>query len=302
MFITVTSYEEFGHFARAFGEGKIPLLLVVGAPGTSKTQTILNNLKVKHEWIDGHLSPISLYMRLYHARNQLVVIDDVDAIYANKSARGMLKALCQTNPVKKVTWETRSRILDEEKVPRSFSTRSNVCIIANEWRTTDEDVLAIEDRAIGIRLEPTPLELHKHVATWFKDQVAFDFVGSIAHLIETPSIRNYLAAAQLHKSIDDWRDVTLRRCVRPEHRAIWEIRHNPALKTEKARVRAFVAGKHGSRATYFRLVKKMPRPISVPSIKLKSRSRSESPARPAKPGRGRSSRRSKSGRRGTRAR
>src|SRR4051812_38539722 len=207
-FITVTTYDEFFRFVDAFAKGRIPLLLVVGDPGVSKSQSVKRALTNPACWIEGQASAVSMYCLLYHNRNLPTIIDDVDDLYANDSARRLIKCLCQTDPIKRLSWNTMSKHLDEANVPRSFDTTSNVCIIANEWKTLSKDVAAIEDRAVALFFKPTALEVHKQVAAWFDDQQVFDFMGSIAHLVEAPSMRHYLFARNMKRAkFLDWKQL-----------------------------------------------------------------------------------------------
>ena len=49
-------------------------------------------------WIEGNATPFGMYAKLYRHRDQFVVIDDVDALYADRSGVRLLKCLCQTDP------------------------------------------------------------------------------------------------------------------------------------------------------------------------------------------------------------
>jgi hypothetical protein len=46
--------------------------------------------------IEGNATPFGMYVKLYRHRDQFVVIDDVDALYADRSGVRLLKCLCQT--------------------------------------------------------------------------------------------------------------------------------------------------------------------------------------------------------------
>jgi hypothetical protein len=45
-----------------------------------------------------------------------VAIDDVDGLYASNAAVRLLKCLCQTDPVKRVTWQSASALLDRTRL------------------------------------------------------------------------------------------------------------------------------------------------------------------------------------------
>jgi hypothetical protein len=280
-FITVTTYDEFFRFVDAFAKGRIPLLLVVGDPGVSKSQSVKRALTNPACWIEGQASAVSMYCLLYHNRNLPVIIDDVDCLYANDSARRLIKCLCQTDPVKRLSWNTMNKSLDEGGIPRQFDTTSNVCIIANEWKTLSQDVAAIEDRAVAINFRPTALEVHLQVAEWFDDQEVFDFMGSIIHLIESPSMRHYLIAKHLRRArFKNWQKLTVERVSSAEVQAIAKIKSDPKLTTEKDRVARWIREGHGSRPTYFRAAQKLPAKVKVPKLKVKGPPKPPTPTQP----------------------
>jgi len=81
----------------------------------------------------------------------------------------LLKSLCQTTVEKTVRWDSDARTLKSKDIPTHFSTTSRVAIIANQWKTLNEDVAAIEDRGHVVLFEPTPEEVHHRTAEWFQD-------------------------------------------------------------------------------------------------------------------------------------
>lgn len=268
--LTVTSYEKFHQFVKAFAKGNIPLLMIIGDPGVSKSQSVRRAVKGEVCWIEGQASAFMMYGELYRHRNRPVVIDDVDALYADDAARRLLKSLCQTDIEKEISWKTRSKYLEEQKIPTTFRTKSKVCIIANEWRSLNTDVKAIEDRAVAVIFKPSPLEVHTEVAKWFKDQETFDFLASILHLISTPSMRHYIFAASLRKAkLKDWKNLTIERVCDSELVVVAQYKHDESYQSDRQRAKAFVEAGHGSQATFYRLVKRLPEKVEVPEIRLR---------------------------------
>lgn len=270
-FITVHTYAEFATYIEAFAKGRIPLLLIIGEPGVSKSKSVKAAVsKLKHEptWLEGQLSAIALYCALYENRNKRIIIDDVDSLYANDATRRLLKCVCQTDAEKSVSWNTRNPYLDEAGIPRQFTTTSTVCIIANEWKTLSTDVAAIEDRAVAMLFKPTAAEVHLQTAKWFDDQAAFDFIGSIVHLIENPSMRHYIFARNLRVAgMKDWQQRTIERVCSGDVLRMTTIKSLDL--PEKTRIKEWIKRKFGSRATYFRVAKKIPKPVDMPQVKVK---------------------------------
>ena len=57
-------------------------------------------------WIEGNASPFGMYVKRYGHRDEFVVIDDVDALCADRSGVRLLKCLCQTEDEKSVAWHS----------------------------------------------------------------------------------------------------------------------------------------------------------------------------------------------------
>ena len=90
-------------------------------------------------WIEGNATPFGMYAKLYRHRDQFVVIDDVDALYADRSGVRLLKCLCQTEEEKAVAWHSDARSLERQRIPREFTTKSRVVIISNDWQTLEQE-------------------------------------------------------------------------------------------------------------------------------------------------------------------
>ena len=58
-----------------------------------------------------------MYVKLYRHRDEFVVIDDVDALYADRSGVRLLKCLCQTEEEKAVAWHSDARSLQAPADP-----------------------------------------------------------------------------------------------------------------------------------------------------------------------------------------
>jgi hypothetical protein len=59
--------------------------------------------------------------------------------------------------------------LQLQGIPQEFQTASRMAIIANQWKTLNRNVAALQDRGHVVLFAPSPLEVHLHVATWFWD-------------------------------------------------------------------------------------------------------------------------------------
>src|SRR5690242_4326817 len=199
-FQRITTYRELEQFAEAFAKGSLSFLGVFGKAGLAKSRTIRQALGARACWIDGNVSPFGIYMLAYEHRNQSIVLDDVDGLYRDRNGVRLLKALCQTEREKTLCWETDAKTLEDRGIPRQFPTTSHVAIIANQWKSLNADVAALEDRGHFLYFDPLSVEVHRQAGTWFWDQEIFDFIAQQLHLMESHSLRTYWRAAELKKA------------------------------------------------------------------------------------------------------
>ena len=155
---------------------------------------------------------------------------------------------------KRVAWHSAAAGNDE--LPREFKTSSRVVIIANDWKTLDQNVTAVQDRGHLVIFEPSAEEVHREVAQWFWDQNIYDWFADHLHLIPNPSMRNYVRAAELQASGINWVQHLLSE-IPEKTRLVAELRADPRFATENERIEAFGQRGGGSRATYFNHKKRL---------------------------------------------
>ena len=265
--VRIATYDGLDRYVRAFAAGKFNLIVLVGAPGLQKSRVVREAVPDAC-WIEGHATPLGIYMRLWEHRDEPVVIDDVDGLYADKGAVRLLKGLCQTERRKTVAWESSTKILTDAGIPRRFTTASQVLIIANAWKSLNVHVAALEDRGHLLHFEPDVLEVHTRTASWFWDQEIFDWIATRLHLIERPSMRIYRAAWELKSAGMDWRGQLLSRWLSGARLLVARLQADPSFATEEDRVKAFVEQGGGCRATYFNHSRRLKPPLGVPTIAL----------------------------------
>ena len=245
---TVTTYEELHRFVTAFAEGHLNLLILIGKAGLAKSQSVRRAVGEGACWIEGNATPFGIYSQLYRHRGELIIIDDVDSLYTDRAAVRLLKCLCQTDPEKNIAWHTAAAGTDE--LPNQFKTTSRVVIIANNWKTLNQNVAAVQDRGHLVIFEPTAEEIHYQVAEWFDDQTIYYWFADHLHLIPNPSMRHYVRALELQKAGINWVQHLLAE-IPPKTRLVAELRADPRFSTEKDRIEEFKNRGGGSRATYF---------------------------------------------------
>lgn len=251
--IIIDSYEDLYRFAAAFATRKLNLLIVIGRPGVAKSETIRAALPDNACWIEGNATAFGIYEKLFENRGELVVIDDVDSIYADKSAVRLLKSLCNSRPTKQLSWNSRAA---GDRIPREFETTSHTCIIANDWRELDANVEALMDRGQLIRFDPTAEEVHRKTAEWFRDEEVYLWFGDHLDYFPTLSMRDYVKCAELKNAGFRWREMMLGH-VPQNIRVMIDVLADSTLSTEDDRANRFRERTGASRATYFNTKKKI---------------------------------------------
>lgn len=253
----LSSYAELEAFLTAFAEGHINLVILIGARGLGKSRAVRNILGDEICWIEGNASPFGIYVQLYRHRDQIVVIDDVDSLHADKNGVRLLKNLCQTEPVKRVAWQTAAKGLEKEKIPREFSTTSRTVIVSNDWRNTNRNTAAVEDRGQVLVFRPTPLEVHRKVYEWFEDDEIYGWIGERLNLIHAPSMRLYYRARELKRGGLNWKRVIPESVGDQRTRLALELLTDGSYSTQEDRARAFITQGGGCRATFFNYAKRL---------------------------------------------
>jgi hypothetical protein len=266
--VTVSTYAEFDRFAGAFAEGHFNLLIVLGGPGLSKTRLMRKAVGPSACCIEGHVTPFGVYRLLWQYKDRPIVLDDADSLFLNAEGIRLMKAMCQTEAVKRISWHSDNRTLKEEDIPREFETRSKVAIVANQWCPKSADVEALEDRGHILLFRPSALEVHRKTAEWFWDQEIFDFFAAHLGLITEPSMRHYLAAWELMQAGMDWKTLILSRFISGPTLLVAKLKADPSFPSEKARVEAFIDAGGGCRTTYFDHARRLNVLEEVPRIVL----------------------------------
>jgi hypothetical protein len=250
--LQLTSYERLEDYLRAFAQGHFHLVILVGERGLSKTRTVRAVLGTQQVcWIEGNATPFGMYVKLYQHRDQFVVIDDVDALYADRSGVRLLKCLCQTEEEKSVGWHSDARSLERRGIPREFSTKSRVIIISNDWKTLNKNVDALQDRGHVLMFQPSAAEVHQKAGTFFDDSEIYEWFTANLHRIREPSLRHYVRARELKAAGMDWTDILAEEAENSRARLTAELLASTAYGSTAARIKAFVENGGGCRATFF---------------------------------------------------
>lgn len=249
--LVLHGYDQLEGYIRAFADGHLNLVILVGQAGLAKSRTVRRVLESEVCWIEGNATPFGIYERLYRHRDQFVIIDDVDSLYADRGGVRLLKCLCQTEEEKTVAWHSDARRLEKHGIPREFVTRSRVIIICNDWRTLNRNVAALQDRGHVLVFMPSAVEVHRRAGEWFKNDEIYTWFGENLHRVREPSLRHYVRAKELKAAGIDWTDVLSIDEENARARLAAEILASETYQNTAERVRAFVGLGGGCRATFF---------------------------------------------------
>ena len=189
--ISITKYSQLDLYLGKFAEGELGLVILLGRHGTGKSEGVRRALNILSSdgytpadggpqvlYVEGHMRPYGLYCSLWEYRDRVVVLDDLDKLYADADCVRILKPLCNTERSKRITWLSNTTLQGGD-IPPSFGTTSRVILIANEWRTRNPNVRALEDRAIILHFDPSNSEVHRRVGEWFQDYEVYRFIAQI---------------------------------------------------------------------------------------------------------------------------
>ena len=262
MELRINKVKDLRKIARKFAAGDLERIMIVGPPGQGKTETIKEALGQKgHLCLRGRTTAISFYEELYDHCDMPIVLDDTAEMLLDTNVQEMLRDLTETTTTRRVSWRTQSKNLDEKGIPKSFVTRSPVCVLANKLGTGGVWP-ALNSRCHLWRAEFDWLELVAETRRlgWFGDEEILDFALNYARC--QPDLRLFQKAADLKRTkLGDWRGL-FEAEVTNRDVELQKILADESLGTA-GQVRVFVDGGHGSRAKFFRQRKKL---LSVGSV------------------------------------
>jgi hypothetical protein len=285
----IRTFDELREFRDSFFNGEFHFLLVVGRQGVSKSSEFEercrpckdrdgNEFSVAY-YVKGNITAPEAYRLSYLHRNKRLVFDDGERLWADRNGRYLLRDLTECKPRKCVSWRADNKAFERQRIPKSFWTRSQVCLIMNRFAFGDAlEYEAIVDRGQFIYFDPTALEIHKNTALWFWDQQVFDFIGEHLHIIDHDklSARTYVKAFE-RKAKGDWREFIARRYFKQSgEQWVLALESSPNYQSVDERVAEFMRRTGLCRSTYFNYKKSLRtdgqlHPLDVPQFLLTGR-------------------------------
>lgn len=257
-----------------------------GKGGTGKTFRTLNQCisalgDEEVAYADSFTTPTALYVWLYENRDKkILILDDCAGMMDNNKILSMLKgALWHVNDgtTRIVNYMTTKPPKDEydEPLPRSFEVEARIIIITNYLNEDNPHVKAILSRINKVVVEVPRKELlvilrqiiqkdYHSLSKEDKEEVLNYLESKTSNASEDLNIRtllrmlNYKIWANNNKKGDAWQPLCLKLLQRDDRLALVEkILEDVTLTTENDRENKFIELTGDSRATYYRLKKKL---------------------------------------------
>lgn len=232
-------------------------LIVSGPPGIGKSHGVMQMLKyptkdtmralsgegtnnsVDYEIISGSSSAVGLYMKLYDFRypNSVLVFDDCDEIFANEESLNLLKAALDSSEERTISWNKKSRTLQENDVPNSFDFNGSIIVLTNidferARNSLRKHLDAMISRCHYVNLEVTTnrdkiLRVKQIVRDGMLEKYGFEdgeeeeiikYMEENADYLYDISLRMVTKIADLVAEFADWRDLAETTCMKREAR------------------------------------------------------------------------------------
>src|SRR5262249_45468555 len=102
--VRLSTYVELESYVRAFAAGHLHLFVPCGPHDGGKSRVVRRALNPNGRCISGQATPLGISLEAYEYRQLPWVLDDIAGLYTDRSGIRLLKALCQTEPVKTLGW------------------------------------------------------------------------------------------------------------------------------------------------------------------------------------------------------
>lgn len=218
-------------------------LIISGPAGLGKSFSVERILKhydpdeKSHSFIKGYVKATGLYKQLYEHREagQVLVFDDADSIFKDDVCLNMLKAVCDTNDERTVSYLAENNLISEngaERVPRTFKFEGSIIFITNldfdAYVDKGHHLAALISRAYYIDLtmkckrdyiirikQVVNMGMLTNLGLQSTEQKrVMDFVIENVDRMRELSLRSVLKIGKLIKAGGDWKNIAEITCLR----------------------------------------------------------------------------------------
>lgn len=201
-------------------------LIILGRKGIGKTYNTIrylekNGYSINRNYIiiRGHITPLTLFKKLYYNKDKLIILDDIPNLFKNEDVIAILLSALDTTTNGYVEWNTNSTFISD--IPSVFSFSGKIIFIVNklpEKESLKDYIEAIKDRTIVYRLKFTNKEILEMVYIIAKEKgiplEICDFFKDMIDrhlLLENFSLRTLTFAYDVYKNFkNEWKDIILK--------------------------------------------------------------------------------------------
>lgn len=202
-------------------------MIVSGSGGVGKSYNIVNRLNQAHEdlecnftQISGKITTMGLYEALYNSRgfDDVLLLDDVD-VFSDEANLDLLKAVLDTGAVRKVSYATTAKYLEQNGIPKQFEFEGKVIFITNK----NLNVMAKQNNALAPHIQALLTRC------LFVDLQLFSNEEVMIHIENIMSKHNMLSKHGVNKAGSD-------------EILAWMLKNEKNLRTPSLRMPVLIAG------------------------------------------------------------
>ncbi|MCK4349115.1 MAG: hypothetical protein KAW47_10915 [Thermoplasmatales archaeon] len=161
---------------------KAPATILVSKGGLGKSylaKTLVEEYCPNdYEYRTGHITPLALYQLFYDNRDKTVILDDVEEVFGNDIAVGILKpALWAVKGKREITWASTSQKLGD--YPQKFDFTGGIILLANKIpRESNPVVKALKSRALVLEITLTYTQKLRIMKAILDNEKFYSLIGT----------------------------------------------------------------------------------------------------------------------------
>ena len=245
---------------------KINCIVIDGSQGIGKSTVIKSILKeqnIDFTYLNSYSTALSFYISAYHNRNKVLLLDDLNGIFADKKGLSILRALINTEQSKFINYQSTSEKLT---VPDKFIFKGKIIILCNDiLEHIDESLLSrVIYRTVGFTHQEK-LNLMKEIIGFnYKnlnekqiDEISLFIEKNTAETTKNFSFRTINKIVDFYLNFDDcWKELALEELVKDEELSLVK-KIISQYQTAKEQVLEYTNISAKSRASFFRAKKRL---------------------------------------------
>jgi len=261
-------FEALEAFVKMIAKGDMNSLFLFGEGGIGKTETILRTIEkedVEAIYINGVVTPLELYHKLYENNGKLIILDDIEGVLSNDRAVSFLKAATYGYKNKRIIcYPTSSPLL---RAPEAFEFTGKIILCTNHF-PDNPSLEALYRRTLYYELNLSFTEKialfrditerpYKGISKGKRRMICEYLIGIISEATIRLSIRELFKAFEIYKSNHrDWKKLVLELLhIDTDIEAYMKIMKVGSNINAQIRMFREITGK--SRSTFFRIRKRV---------------------------------------------